>query len=54
MITTTFHHSCMYFLVLMYAAAAPILVSIVNIVVDLPLYSGYETITTRALFYGSE
>ena len=54
MIVATFHHSCMYFHVLVYAAATLILVDIVNIVVDLPLYSSSETITTRALFYGSE
>ena len=54
MIAPTFHHSCLYFHVLVYAAAAAILIAIVNIVVDLPLYFGSETITTRALFYGSE
>ena len=36
MIAITFHHSCLNFPVLVSAAAAPILASTINIVVDLP------------------
>ena len=54
MIAAMFHHSCMYFPILVYATTAPIRVAIVNIVVELPLYSSSETITIGALFYGSE
>ena len=54
MIAAMFHHSCMNFPILVSTTDAPILAAIVNIVVDLPLYSSYETIIIGALFYGSE
>ena len=55
MIAATFHLLCLNFLVFVYAVgASPILVVAINMVVDLPQYSGFETIITTTLFYGSK